>query len=159
MAKKTSPTDFKDFSDRAKRAIDVAKELAQKLGDGVTATGHLIFGLTQDKAGITHHLFLDVNIDPEMFSGYVARLPREPAGEEGEPFHPHLHTVFERAREVKKALGEGLVTSEHLLVALMSIKEGTCYDTLQEFSVDPDDIRIECLEALGCEDEECPRWG
>jgi ATP-dependent Clp protease ATP-binding subunit ClpA len=119
----------------------------------------LIFGLTQDKSGITHHLFVDVNNDPEMLSGYVAKLGREPAGEEGEPFHAHLFTVFERAREVKKALGDTVVTSEHLLIALMSIKGGSCYETLREFAVDPDDIRIECLEALGFEDEECPRWG
>ena len=40
----------------------------------------------------------------------------------------------------------------------MSIREGTCFDTLKEFAVEPDDIRIEVLEALGYEDEECPRW-
>ena len=149
---------FDDFSDRAKLAVQKAQELAQQLGDKAVATGHLVYGLTLDRAGLAHHVFMDINIDPEMFSGYVAKLPREEANKDGGPWHRHLLTVFERSRQVKKALGGNLVTNEHLLIALMSIREGTCFDTLKEFAVEPDDIRIECLEGLGYEDEECPKW-
>jgi ATP-dependent Clp protease ATP-binding subunit ClpC len=149
---------FEDFSDRAKLAITEAEELAKRLGDKAAATGHLIYGLTKDRSGISHHLFMDLNIDPDMFSGYMQKLPREAATKDGSPHNKHLQTVFERAREVRKALSGSLVTPEHLLIALMSIKEGSCYETLKEFSVEPEDIRIECLESLGFEDEEAPHW-
>jgi ATP-dependent Clp protease ATP-binding subunit ClpC len=160
MADKTReiPSLFEDFSDRSRLAVQKAEELAQQLGDKAVATGHLVYGLTLDRAGLAHHVFMDINIDPEMFSGYLAKLPREEASKDGGQWHRHLLQVFERARQVKKALGSNVVTNEHVLIALMSIREGTCFDILKEFAVEPDDIRIECLEGLGYEDEECPKW-
>jgi ATP-dependent Clp protease ATP-binding subunit ClpC len=149
---------FDDFSDRSKMAIKEAEELAQRLGDKAVSTGHLIYGLTKDRAGISHHLLMDLNIDPDMFSGYVQKLPREVPAKDGSPYQKSFLTVMERAREVRKALAGTLVTPEHILVALMSMKEGSCHETLKEFSVEADDIRIECLESLGFEDAECPRW-
>lgn len=149
---------FEDFSEKATKAVKVAEELAQKLGDQSVATGHLIYGLTLDESTCLHHIFKDLNVDPDMFSGYVDSLPREAEVQEGAPFNRHVHTVFERARETSQSLGSKVVLPEHLAIALMSVKAGSCYETLKEFSIEPEYVQALILEAMGLEPEDAPEW-
>ena len=149
---------FEDFSPQAQKAVRAAEQLAQQLGDKSVATGHLIYGLTADPSVCLHHIFKDLNVDPDMFSGYVQSLPREPEVQKGAPYNRHVQTVFERARETAAKLGAKRVDPEHLAVALMSVKTGSCYETLKEFSVDPDYVRLLVMESLGLESEDAPDW-
>src|SRR5262249_27703423 len=79
-------------------AVKQAEKLAQELQDKSVATGHLVYGLTVDKSVCLHHIFADLNVDPDMFSGYVKTLPREPEVSNG-PFNRHVLTAFQRARQ------------------------------------------------------------
>lgn len=149
---------FEEFSDKSRMAIEAAKELAERLGDESVATGHLIYGLVKDPGVSLHHIFKDLNVDPDMFEDYVRSLPREPEVETGAPFNRHCHTAFERARETARALGAKQVEPEHLAIALLSIKAGSCYETLKEFSIDPGYVRDLVLESMGLESEDAPDW-
>jgi ATP-dependent Clp protease ATP-binding subunit ClpA len=149
---------FEDFSDKSTRAIREAESLAQRLNDESVATGHLIYGLSADSSVCLHHIFQDLNVDPDMFADYVKSLPREPEVEQGAPFNRHCATVFERARETARALDAKLVEPEHIAIALLSVKAGSCYETLKEFSIDPDYVRMLVLEAMGLEEEDAPDW-
>lgn len=149
---------FEDFAEKTVLAIRRAEELAQKLGDESVATGHVIYGLTADKSVCLHHIFLDLNVDPEMFSGYVSTLPRETPAMSGAPFNRHVHTVFERSREAAQQLGSKRVEPEHLCLALLSVKSGSCYETLKEFSIEPLYVRNLIMQAMGFDPEEAPEW-
>src|SRR5215471_6934886 len=140
---------LEDFSPKAQKAVKAAEELAQRLGDKSVATGYLIYGLTLDPSVCLHHIFKDLNVDPDMFANYVESLPREPESHGEAPFNRHVFTVFERARETAKKVGNKLVEPEHLAVAMMSVKAGSCYETLKEFSIDPDYVRLLIMEAMG----------
>jgi ATP-dependent Clp protease ATP-binding subunit ClpA len=149
---------FADFSAKAKKALEAAKELAEQLGDESVATGHLIYGLTKDESVSLHHIFRDLNVDPAMFSEYVDSLPREPETVRGGPFNRHCHTVFERARELAHDLGAKEVIPEHLAVATMSVKAGSCYETLKEFSIEPSYVTMLIMESMGLEEDQVPDW-
>lgn len=148
---------FEDFADKTIAAVKQAEALAQRLGDESVATGHLIYGLTVDKSVCLYHIFQDLNVDPEMFAGYVQSLPREPAVPSG-PFNRHVATVFARAKEAAQQLGGKQVEPEHLALALMSVKAGSCYETLKEFSVDPEYVTSLILQAMGLPPEQAPEW-
>lgn len=148
---------FDDFADKTVQAVKQAQELAQRLGDESVATGHIIYGLTVDRSVCLHHIFQDLNVDPEMFSGYVQSLPREPAVPNG-PFNRHVHTVFARARDAAQQLGAKKVDPEHLALALMSVKAGSCYETLKEFSIDPEYVQGLILQSMGLDPEMVPEW-
>ena len=68
---------FEDFAEKTVLAVKKAEELATQLGDESVATGHVIYGLTVDRSVCLHHIFQDLNVDPDMFSRYVQDLPRE----------------------------------------------------------------------------------
>ncbi|MGE0145092.1 MAG: Clp protease N-terminal domain-containing protein [Planctomycetota bacterium] len=149
---------FEDFSEKARNAVKAAEELAERLGDKSVATGHLIYGVALDESTCVHYVFKDLNVDPDMFSGYVESLPREAEVMQGAPFNRHVHTVFERARETARELGAKLVSPEHLAIALMSVKAGSCYETLKEFSVEPSYVQGLILEAMGLPADSIPDW-
>lgn len=148
---------FEDFADKTTLAIKKAEELAQQLEDESVATGHLIYGLTVDQSVCLHHIFQDLNVDPDMFSGYVKSLPREPEVPNG-PFNRHCHTVFERAKDAANELGSKTVLPEHLGLAVLSIKAGSCYETLKEFAIDPEYVQQLILQAMGLDPEQVPEW-
>ncbi|MFK7741560.1 MAG: Clp protease N-terminal domain-containing protein [Planctomycetota bacterium] len=148
---------FDDFGDKSTLAIKKAEELAQQLQDESVATGHLIYGLTVDQSVCLHHIFQDLNVDPDMFSGYVQSLPREPEVPNG-PFNRHCHTVFERAKDASNELGSKTVQPEHMALAVLSIKSGSCYETLKEFSIDPEYVQQLILQAMGLDPEQVPEW-
>ena len=149
---------FEDFTEKSIKACKEAEALAEELGDESVATGHLIYGLTRDQGVCLFHIFTDLNVDPDMFSDYVKSLPREPEMEHGGPYNRHCKTVFERARETAKELKSKQVLPEHMAIALLSVKAGSCYETLKEFSIDPDYVTMLILEAMGLEAEDAPDW-
>jgi ATP-dependent Clp protease ATP-binding subunit ClpA len=146
------------FSAKARLAVGEAKGLAERLGDQSVATGHLIYGLAKDKSVVLNHVLQDLNVDPEMFAQYVQSLPREPEGPEGSVYNRHVITVFERARETAQKLRAPEVLPEHIAVAMMSVKAGSCYETLKEFSIEPDYVAMLVLEAMGLEADDAPEW-
>ncbi len=150
---------FDGYSEKALKAIEAAKTLAEELGDESVATGHLIYGLTVDEGVCLHHIFKDLSVDPDMFSGYVQSLPREPeVTVPSAPFNRHVATVFERSKETASELGSKEVLPEHIAIALMSVKAGSCYETLKEFSIEAEYVSMLILEAMGLEAEDAPEW-
>jgi ATP-dependent Clp protease ATP-binding subunit ClpA len=149
---------FEDFHPKSVKAIQAAEALAEQLEDESVATGHLIYGLTVDQSVSLHHIFKDLNVDPDMFSEYVGSLPREPEMQKGGPYNRHCHTVFERARELATELGGKEVLPEHIAVAILSLKAGSCYETLKEFSIEPSYVTMLIMESLGFEESAVPDW-
>jgi len=148
---------FEDFAEKTVIAIRKAEELAKELSDESVATGHLIFGLTVDRSVCLNHIFQDLNVDPDMFRKYVNDLPREPAVPNG-PFNRHVRTAFERAKDAAQQLGGKRVEPEHLALALLSVKAGSCYETLKEFAIDPTYVQTLILQAMGLDPEMVPEW-
>ncbi len=149
---------LRGFSEKSVKATKVAEALAERLGDESVATGHLVYGLTMDPSVCLFHIFHDLNVDPDMFSEYVKSLPREPPVSKDAPYNRHCQTVFERARETAEELGSKIVEPEHMAIALLSVKAGSCYETLKEFSIDPDYVRMLIMEAQGLETTDAPDW-
>jgi len=148
---------FEDFAEKTVIAIRKAEELAKELNDESVRTRHLIFGLTVDRSVCLNHIFQDLNVDPDMFRKYVNDLPREPSVPNG-PFNRHVRTAFERAKDASQQLGGKKVEPEHLALALLSVKAGSCYETLKEFAIDPAYVQTLILQAMGLDPEVVPEW-
>jgi ATP-dependent Clp protease ATP-binding subunit ClpA len=69
-----------------------------------------------------------------------------------------VHTVFERSKDAAKQLGSKTVEPEHMTLALLSVKAGSCYETLKEFSIDPEYVQGLILQAMGLDAEMVPDW-
>ena len=45
-----------------------------------------------------------------------------------------------------------------MALALMSVKSGSCYETLKEFSIAPDYVAALIMQAMGLPPEQSPEW-
>ena len=152
-------TTLEGFHPKSIKAVQAAEALAEQLEDQSVATGHLVYGLTVDQSVSLYHIFLDLNVDPDMFAEYVGSLPREPEVLKGAPFNRHCHTVFERARELATELEpKKEVMPEHIAVAILSLKAGSCYETLKEFSIEPSYVTMLIMESMGFQETQVPDW-
>ena len=41
---------------------------------------------------------------------------------------------------------------------MMSVRAGSCYETLKEFSIEPDYVAMLVMEAMGLEEKDIPEW-
>ena len=48
--------------------------------------------------------------------------------------------------------------TEHMALAVLSIKAGSCYETLKEFSIDPGYVQQLIMQAMGLDAEQVPEW-
>lgn len=150
---------IKDLSERANDAIEAARALAKATEEPCLGTGHLIYGLTLDHLSVGNRIFNDINIYPEMFRDHLKKLPRETEDGDSNGFHPLVKEALARGKKARRKLGGGsITTTDQLIVALLSLREGNAYECLREFSVEPEEISLEILEALGFDLNDLPEW-
>ncbi len=150
---------MKHLSERARQALDLARTLAGEQEAQCVNTGHLIFGLTRDRLSIGNRVLHDINIYPEMFRDHLRKLPPEEAEDPKDGLHPLVWKAIERSVLVRRGLGGGKETStDHLLIALLSIREGLAYECMKEFSVEPREIIQEITESLGFQISDLPEF-
>jgi len=149
----------KQLSEHAQEAMNKASALSRELGESCMSTGTLIYGLTSDHLSLGNRIFNDIKIYPEMFRDHLKKLPvmTEPGDRKG--FHPLVKTAIDRSKICKQKLGGGSeIQTDHLLIALLSLREGSAYECMREFSVEPREISTEIVEAMGFEFDDCPSW-
>jgi ATP-dependent Clp protease ATP-binding subunit ClpC len=64
------------------------------------------------------------------------------------PFTAEATQVLERAMEEVRALGHTYIGTEHLLLALITLREGVCARILADCHADPERIRAELMRLL-----------
>ena len=54
------------FTNRAKKAIDLANELAIELGHNYIGTEHILYGLVKEGSGVAARVLANQGIEPDM---------------------------------------------------------------------------------------------
>lgn len=115
------------YTDKAKRALDIANRLSRSLHYNYVGTEHLLAGLLKEGTGVAAEV-LSVNglelskllqLMEELISTGDAALVVERDG-----YSPRTQHILEKAAEEAKKLGYDEIGSEHILLAI--IKEGDC---------------------------------
>ena len=111
------------FTNRAKKAIEIANDLAMKLGHTYIGTEHILYGLSKEGNGIASRVLENQNILPENILNEIDELiGREEKVEGALGFTPRTKRVIENAFLEAKKLGYNYIGTEHLLIGI--IKEG-----------------------------------
>ena len=111
------------FTSRAKKAIDIANELAIELGHNYIGTEHLLYGLAEEGGGVASKVLENQEITPEAILEEIEKLVgREEPIEETLGFTPRTKRVIEIAFLEARKLGYNYIGTEHLLIA--TLREG-----------------------------------
>ena len=94
------------FTNRAKKAIDIASELAMELGHSYIGTEHILYGLAKEGSGVAAKVISDQEIEPDMIIDKIVELVGNEAPIDGTlGFTPRSKRVIENAFIEARKLG------------------------------------------------------
>lgn len=138
-------TMFDRFTDRARKAMQLARKEASEAGHSSINRAHLILGLVGERSGVAMAVLKNMgeNIDRIECAArdYFPPIPGQEAEPSILPFTPEARRALECAVAESRAMGHDYVGTEHLLLGVLT--------TGARFDLNPDEIRSKILEFLG----------
>ncbi len=113
------------FSERAKRSVFFAQEETARLHDNEVSTGHLLLGLMREECSAWSVLDR-LGISLEVVKDGVAAVlqPGGPNPIKEMMLSPSAKACIDRAYDEARALDEGYIGTEHLLMGIISEEVG-----------------------------------
>lgn len=113
------------FTNRAKKAIEIANEAAIELGHNYIGTEHVLYGLMKEGNGVASKVLNNQEVTPDSILDKIVELiGQEEPIVETLGFTPRTKRVFENAFIEARKLGYNYIGTEHLLIGIL--REGDC---------------------------------
>ena len=143
---------FERFTDRARRAMTLASQEAQRLVHDHIGTEHLLLGLVKEGSGTAAVVLREFKVDLVNVRKQVEQLahgPSRPPLPASLPFSDRYKRVINSAIQEAESLGKSYVGTEHLLLGLLHLPDGTAAKVLSGLNLKLDDVRTAVLNLLG----------
>ncbi|MBQ2938704.1 MAG: ATP-dependent Clp protease ATP-binding subunit [Clostridia bacterium] len=113
------------FTNRANKAIEIANELALKLGHSYIGTEHILYGLAKEGGGVASKVLENQQVMAEDILNKIEELiGRDEPIENIVDFTPRTKRVVESAFVEARKLGYNFIGTEHILIGIL--REGDC---------------------------------
>jgi Clp amino terminal domain, pathogenicity island component len=131
---------FARYTDRARKAIVQAQEEARGSGQDHIAPEHLVLGLLHEPDTAATRAVVALDVSPDAIrEALVSQFA--PPGETASghiPFAPQSKKVLELTAREALRLRHDHIGTEHLLLGVLSLGEGTTVSTLERLTVTKD---------------------
>lgn len=133
---------FKGFTEKANRAVNLAISAAENLGHTYIGTEHILLGLLQENTGVASVALENCNVDfpsaeqiikDKIGVGSMTKL--SPAD-----LTPRSKRVLQMAMVIASRLQHNYVGTEHLLLAVLEDSDSYAVRILQELGVKADSV-------------------
>ncbi len=146
------------FTDRARKAMSLAKEEAMAQGSSKVGTEHLLLALAKEDEGIAAEALrtLDIGYDDILEQLKEMRTTVPPAPEDVDAsklaFTPRVIAVMERSFREARENNQTYVSTEHLLLGIVAEGNGMAVDILTRLGVSTASVR-QAVEKLTAGDK------
>lgn len=134
---------FDRFTDRARKAMEAARNEAESLHHDYIGTEHILLGLVLQE-GVAAEVLAKMSIDINAVRDEVLKLvkPSQEVVTMGQlPFTPASKKVLEFAIEEARGLDHNYVGTEHLLLGLLRQTDGVAAQVLVNLGLNLDGVR------------------
>jgi putative uncharacterized protein clpC len=139
------------FTQAAIKAVEFSQYIAQRRGKGYIGTGQLLLGILHMRDTIAAEALDKFGVDYDS----AEQVIREADGFQ-DVLHPAEDVPYytRRAQRVMQAAIDAareersFVTTEHILLSLLTESDGTAVHTIEEMDVDIEDLQSEVLERM-----------
>ena len=148
---------FERFTDRARKAMVLASQEAQRFNHEYIGTEHILLGLVKEGSGLAATVLKNLDVDLRNVRIEVKTLtkPHPKVVAAGKlPQTSGATRVIEYANEEARILRHNYIGTEHLLLGLLREKDGFAIQILLSLRLNPDRIREEVLNLLSAGLEE-----
>jgi hypothetical protein len=148
---RTRETDamFERFTDRARRVLVLAQEEGRLLNHSFIGTEHLLMGLIHEGDGLAAKVLESFDISLEAVREKVEE--KTPAGSSAAgspPFTPRAKKVLELSLREALQLGHDHISTEHMLLGIVSEGEGVAAQVLVSLGADLSRVRQQVIQLL-----------
>lgn len=113
------------FTNRAKKAIELANEVAIELGHNYIGTEHILYGLAKEGNGVASKVLKNQEVTPDSIIDEIVELiGQEEPITETLGFTPRTKRVIENAFIEARKFGYNYIGTEYLLIGIL--REGDC---------------------------------
>jgi prophage maintenance system killer protein len=141
---------FRRFTDRARRAVHLAREEALLLRHDHVGTEHLLLGLLYEGEGVAAHVLESLSISREAVRGQVDEIighgQSPPRGDI--PFTPAARRALRLALQESLQLGHRYIGTEHFLLGLLREADGVAAQVLSRLGADQARVRDRTLDLV-----------
>ena len=146
---------YEHFTDRARKVMQLANQEARRLNHKYLGTEHILLGLIEEGSGVAANVLRNLGVNLRLM-----RLDIENIVQSGGldvvkmgklPQTPRAKKVIEYSMEEARNLGHDYVGDEHILLALLTGREGVARNVLDSAGVTYERVREETLRVLGGE--------
>lgn len=143
---------FKGFTEKANKALNLAIESAENLGNTYIGSEHILLGLCKENSGVAYTALRESGVTAEKLE---AMMDRENAAVSLTPddFTPRTKRVMQTAVMYSARTGSGYVGTEHLLVALLSDRDSYAIRYLRAMGATPQSIADHLSASLNGEEQ------
>ncbi|HSQ90396.1 ATP-dependent Clp protease ATP-binding subunit [Romboutsia sp.] len=149
---------FNRFTQRAKKAIDLSLEAAQKLGHKVVGSEHLLLGLIKEKEGIAAKVLLKLGLTEELLEAKIIEIE----GKADIPvidiaLSPRSKQILELSGMFANKLKTNYIGTEHILLAIVQEGEGIGIKILNAEGIDERTIVQLIIDMMGLDEDSSKR--
>ncbi len=142
----------KQYTQKAKKALELATRLSQKMHHNYIGTEHILLGLIQEKTGVAAQVLLENKVDAEKLLDLIQELIAPEGGvlildEDG--YSPRTATVLENAAKEAERFRSEKIGTEHLLLAILKENESAAVRLLNTMGINLQKLYIDLLVAMG----------
>jgi len=141
---------FERFTDRARRAVDLADEEARRLNHSYIGTEHILLGLIREGEGVAARALESLGISLDDVRRQVEQIIGQGQQEPHEqiPYTPRAKKVLELSLREAKQLGHHYIGTEHILLGLIREGHGVAAQVLTELGADLNRVRQQVIQLL-----------
>ena len=135
---------------RAKKALELAQELASSLGHNYIGTEHILYGLVKEGAGVASKVLANQNISAEDIENRIIDMvgKEEAIVSEDLGFTPRSKRVIENSFIEAKKLGYDYIGTEHLLIGILREGDSIAVRILIDLGIDLPKIYNEIVNVI-----------
>lgn len=145
---------FERFTDRAKKALSHAQEIAKSYSHNYIGTEHILLGVLRENEGIGAKVLIDAGFTFEIAEKKIQEaVPPGDAVVRGPiPFTQRAKKVFEFALREALQIGHNYIGTEHIVLGLIREGETSVAEILTENGIDLEDTRNAVLKEIAQRD-------
>jgi hypothetical protein len=118
---------FSRFTDEARAVVITAQERARESGNDTISVGHLVMALVSDPQSAAARAVTaqEVSLDDVTRTASATLPPAAATVPDLIPFDAHARAALEQTFSEAQRLGAETIGSEHLLLAVLTVEDGT----------------------------------
>ncbi|MGB5593525.1 MAG: Clp protease N-terminal domain-containing protein, partial [Crocosphaera sp.] len=147
---------FENFTDKAVKTIMLAQEEAQRMGQNLVGTEHLLLGLLAQGNSLGARVLEDMGLNLTATRQTIQQLRGKGAGfgPTNLPFTPTVKQILEKAFQTARR-DNSYVTPEYILMVLLSDPNTVAVKVLLHQGIDIKELRTTLVKKMG-EEEAVP---